>query len=875
MPTLPTGTVTFLFTDIEGSTRLLQELGDRYTQLLADYRQLLWTAAQKAAGREVDTQGDSVFIAFPRAKDALLAAILAQRAIAAHDWPNDAKVRVRMGLHTGEPLASDTGYVGMDVHRAARICAAGHGGQILLSQTTQDLVEDDLPEGVSLRDLGQHRLKDLSQPQHLFQVMAVDLPADFPPLKSLNVLPNNLPIQLTSFIGREREKGEVKRLLASTRLLTLTGSGGAGKTRIALQVAAEVLEEFLEGAWLVELAPLSDPALVPQTVVSAMSVVEQPGRPILATLTDHVQQKHLLLVLDNCEHVVATCARLAETLLRACPHLQILATSREALGIAGETAWRVPSLSLPDPRHVPSLERLTDYEAVRLFVERAAASQPRFVVTNRTAASVVQVCHRLDGIPLAIELAAARVKVLTVEQIAARLDDRFRLLTSGSRTALPRHQTLRAAMDWSHALLSVKERTMLRRLSVFAGGCTLEAAEVVCAGDGVEAADILDLLTQLVDKSLVIVDAQGAEARYRLLETVRQYGHDRLLESEEAESARTRHCDFFLRLAESAEPELRGPGQRVWLDRLDKEYDNLWAALRWTKLEDSRAEAGLRFAGALWWFWYVGGHLTEGREWLEGVLSMHPGAFPSLRAKALQGAGRLAARQGDDARARLSYGESLVLCRELGDKLCVARSLQGMARVATHQGDYDKARSWAEEALAIFRDVGDKGGIAASLNELGEITRSLGDYEHARGLYEESLALQLEIGDKVPTVSLLQNLGYVALHQGSLSQAAALFEEGLTMSREVRDMLGIASCLGGLAGVSVAQGQLERAARMFGAAKAAHEASGLVPDPVDRAEIDRRVTAVRSMLSEPAFAAAWAEGLAMTVEQAIEYALAS
>jgi len=521
MTALPTGTVTFLFTDIEGSTQLLQRLGDRrYAEVLAEHQRLLRDAIAKGNGQEIDTQGDAFLVAFSRARDAVATAVAAQQALMKHTWPDGASFQVRMGLHTGEPISITDRYVGLDVHRAARIGTAGHGGQILLSDVVSGLAARDLPPGVSLRDLGTHRLKDLREPEHLFQVVHPDLPTDFPPLKALDAWPNNLPIQLTSFIGRERETAEIKRLSATTRLLTLTGAGGSGKTRLALHVATDLLEHYPDGAWLAELAALSDPTLVPNAVASGLNVPEQRGHPFTETLIDFIHSKSLLLVLDNCEHLLPACAALADRLLRSCPTLRMLATSREPLGIPGEVIWRVPSLSFPDPRRLPSLEHLNQYEAVRLFVERARSNAPGFAVTSANAAAVVQICQRLDGIPLAIEMAAARVKVLTVEQIATRLDDRFRLLSSGPRTALPRHQTLRAAMDWSYDLLPERERGVLRRVSVFAGGWTLEAAEAICARDDVEASDVLDLLAHLVDRSLVIAEPHGGAVRYRLLETV-------------------------------------------------------------------------------------------------------------------------------------------------------------------------------------------------------------------------------------------------------------------------------------------------------------------------------------------------------------------
>jgi predicted ATPase/class 3 adenylate cyclase len=528
MANLPTGRVTFLFTDIEGATRLLHELGDEYADILAAYLRLVRAAIDEYGGQEVDSREDALFAAFPGAADAVMAAVAIQRAIAAYRWPDGVVLRARMGLHTGEPIRIATGYVGIDVNRASRICGVAHGGQVLLSDATQSVAANPLSEGVSFRDLGEHRLKDFAQPRRLFQVVTADLPADFPPPKSLDVLRDNLPAQMTSFIGRERDKMEVRRLLAGTRLVTLTGPGGTGKTRLALQLASEALPDFPDGVWLAELAALSDPNMVPKAVVAAMSIPEQPGRELTETLVDALHQKSLLLVLDNCEHLVHACAELADALLQMCPSLRILATSREPLGVPGETIWRVPSLSVPDILQVPSPEQMTAFDGIRLFVERAATSKPGFELTPGNAAAVARICSELEGIPLAIELAAARVRVLTVEQIAARLDDRFRLLTGGGRTVLPRHRTLRGTMDWSYNLLSEPERLLLQRLAVLAGDWTVEAAEAACSGDGVEAPDILDRLTRLVDKSLVVAESHAGETRYRLSRTVRQYCRERL-----------------------------------------------------------------------------------------------------------------------------------------------------------------------------------------------------------------------------------------------------------------------------------------------------------------------------------------------------------
>jgi predicted ATPase/class 3 adenylate cyclase/DNA-binding CsgD family transcriptional regulator len=914
VPGLPTGTVTFLFTDIEGSTRLLEQLGDRYADLLAGYRRLLRAAFQKPAAQEIDTQGDALFVAFSRAKDAVATAVAAQVSISAHSWPEGAALRVRMGLHTGEPLSVETGYVGLDVHRAARICAAGHGGQILLSGTTRELVQSDLPEGTGLRDLGPHRLKDLAQPQHLFQLVAPGLANDFPPLKTLDTLPNNLPRQLTSFVGREREIGEVRRLLTTTSLLTLTGAGGSGKTRLALHVAADVLDQYPDGVWQVELASIADPTLVPQMVASALSVPEQPGRSLTETIVDHLRPKSTLLVLDNCEHLLSNCARFAAALLQACPRLRIMATSREGLGIGGELTYPVPSLSFPEPKQRPSLEQLMHYEAVRLFVERAAFSRPQFAVTSGNVSSVVQVCAQLDGIPLALELAAARVKVLAVEQIAARLRDRFQLLTGGGRTAPARHQTLRAAMDWSYDLLSENERALLRRLSVFAGGWTLEAAEAISSGNGVEASDILDLLTSLVDKSLVTVETQDGEARYRLLETVRQYGRDRLLAAGDAIEVRQRHRGWYLRLAEQADFMLRGPEQALWARRLEAEHDNLRAALEWSTQGESNPEPGLQLAWSLMWFWNTCGYVIEGRQWLEKMVPRASGASPSLQARVLCGAGALSEKLGEyeHARARLAgsldlfrrlddaggaafalhflghvasaqndlalatrmFEESLALSRGAGDTWGCALTLDCWGSAASRQGDYDLASSLFAESAALFRDQGSRWEVYGPVSGLGVVAAARGDDVRAKALLEEGLAMARETGRKAAILTATLRLGRIAFAQGDRERAAALFKESLVLRKERGDKDGIAACLDALAGVAVTQERPERAARLFGAADVLRETIHTVVPPAQRAEYDRHMSTLRAHLDETALGAAWAAGRAMTLEQAIEDALA-
>jgi predicted ATPase/DNA-binding CsgD family transcriptional regulator len=621
---------------------------------------------------------------------------------------------------------------------------------------------------------------------------------------------------------------EVEELLAGTRLLTLTGPGGCGKTRLALAVASDLIERFEEGAWWVELAPLSDPSLVPQTASQALGVREAPGYSFTERLREHLKPKETLLVLDNCEHLVAACAALADALLHACPDLRILATSRQALGITGETAWIVPPLTLPDPLDPQALEDLGRYDAVRLFVERAKSVVSGFELTEGNAPTLARLCQRLDGMPLAIELAAVRTRVLSVEQIAERLDDCFGLLTGGSRTALPHQLTLRATMDWSYDLLGQRERSLFRRLPVFAGGFSLEAAEAVCAGEGIEKRDVLELLSHLADKSLVVVQERNGEARYRLLETIRQYGREKLRASGELPKTQTRHSHFFVRLAEEAEPELTGAEQRVWLDRLEAELDNLRAALGWS-LEGGEPEVGLRLAGALWWFCYLRGHYGEGREWLEGALGGSEDSPAPLRTKALTGSGVLAFLQCEYEGATALLEESLALYRDLGDERGIATALQTLGSVAREQGHYARAQALHEESLTLSREAGYREGVAWSLNELGLVEQRRGDDERGTALLEESLDLHRDLGDRWRAASVLE----------------------------------------GLSGSARKRGQTERAARLLGAADALREAIGTPVPPCERADHDRNVSALRATIGEKAFEKARAEGRALTLEQAL------
>jgi predicted ATPase len=684
----------------------------------------------------------------------------------------------------------------------------------------------------------------------------------------------NLPHHLASFIGRDREIAEVARLLPAARLMTLTGFAGVGKTRLALRVAADLVPHYPNGVWVAELGALSDPALVPKAVATALDVPEQPGRALAETLKTYLRTKTLLLILDNCEHLVSACAELADGLLRTCPTLRILATSREPLGIFGETVWRVPVLSSPTSTSPLSVEEVTKYDAVRLFVDRAALSHPGFRVTGDNVAAVTQVAHRLEGIPLAIELAAARIKALPVDVIVAKLDDRFRLLTHGGRTALRHQQTLRATLDWSFDLLPEPERILLRRLSVFAGGFTMDAAEDVCVRNDAGDVDILDRLTSLVEKSLVVLDAAPAPGRYRLLETVRQYGAEKLQDAGEVGDVRRRHRDWFLALAEQAEPELRGPNQRIWFDRLETEHDNLRAAFEWTMTEVGGREEGLRLATALGTFWRGHGHWSEPYAWLEAGLTSSDDVAPSTHAKALAAAAGLAWRVGQDERAIALAEEGLALSREVGDRVQGVVCLFWLSNVAMQQGDYERAKRFGAESLSLGSELDSRFVTSLALQALGEVARYQGDYDQAIAFHEQSLAMARDAGDPSWTANVLRHLSMDNLRRGDYGPAAEHYKQSLYLCKEVGNRWVPVECLNGLGDVASVAQQYERAARLFGAAHQLRDALGLRFHPSDQECHDRYAASTRARLGESAFAVAWAEGRAMTLEQAIEYGLA-
>ncbi len=723
--------------------------------------------------------------------------------------------------------------------------------------------------------------------------------------------PTNLPSQLTSFIGRRRERAEVRRLFGSSRVVTLSGSGGSGKTRLAIQVAMDMLGEQPEGAWLVELESLDDPAFVPQTVASVLGVQEEPGRPLLETLAAYIVAKEMLLVLDNCEHLAGAVASAAEGLLRECPRLRILATSREPLGLRGELVWRVPMLSVPDIRTtaVKAKDIVARYESVRLFVDRAVAVHPSFQLTEKNAPAVAQICHRLDGIPLAIELAAVRVKALPVEKILSRLSDRFQLLTGGNRTALPRQQTLRATVDWSYELLSAKERALLNQVTVFAGGFTLEAAEGVCPNGEVQDFEVLDLVSALVDKSLVVPEETDEGGRYRLLETIRDYGGEKLRESGEARAVSERHGNYFITLTEEAEPELRGPDQALWLKRIEQEHDNVRLAIRACAGRGDSSGA-LRLAGALWRFWYVRGYWEEGRKRIGEVLAMPEAAARTPeRAKALYGGAVLARVQGEFRAAETLLHESLKIAIALGARRAVADALYELGNVANQQEDLGTARGFYEQALAIRRELNDRPGIALTSHGLGVVAYAMGDPAAARALYEEAIVIQRELGNLRSEAAGLNGLGDVALYQGDLAaarehqnrslaiqrdlgdksgiafslrllgrvgvregdfaEARARLAESLAIFKDVGDAGGVTDVIEAMAELSAAAGDAERALRLAGAASAHREVIRVPLSGPDREQLERSLATARAKLGDGNADRVFASGRSLGLEQAV------
>ncbi len=685
----------------------------------------------------------------------------------------------------------------------------------------------------------------------------------------------NLPLALTNFIGREREMAEVIRLLSTTRVLTLTGAGGSGKTRLALQIATDLLDtpRFPNGVWLAELAALSDPVHIPRQLANIFNVSESPGIPLDDALIDYLRAKQLLLVLDNCEHLVGACAQLVEQLLRTCPRLTVLATSREALAIPGEITFRVPSLALPDSEHLPSPEMLLTFEAIRLFVERAMATKPDFRMTDVNASSIAHICERLDGMPLAIELAATRVKTLSVQQIAGRLDDRFQLLTTGTRTAVSRQQTLVATVEWSYNLLSEDEQRMLRQLSVFVGGWTLEAAETVCAGEGIQASDILDLLTRLVDKSLVMVEEHEGAARYHLLETIRQYARAKLLESAEVEMIYQRQLEWLVQFAREADLKLRGAEMNTWLRRLDAELDNFRTALEWG-FEHERSSEGSKLTAALAWYFRLRNHYREAKTWAEKAERLTRAAPADVYADALFALGLALNSLGEFEKAESVLHNALTLYRTLGNQMRVGFIFNMLGVRAHSLGEFEQAEQHWAEALRIRREIGDTWGITQTLQNFGDLAERAGDYPRAKAIYEEGLALSTELGDKLMIARRLNDLGSVAQDEGNLTEADTMIRRAVSALWQMKEMFSLFAALESLAQVMAAQGQPERAIQILSAIESARAETEINLSPVERIDLEKIIRSIRDQMGDASFVRAHGEGRSMTLEQAVDYALA-
>jgi predicted ATPase/class 3 adenylate cyclase len=879
---LPIGTVTFLFTDIEGSTNLVRTLGaERFAAVLEQHGRVLRTAFDAHGGVGVRTEGDSFFYAFAVPAQALAGATDAQRALVAQVWPFGATVKVRMGMHTGEGRLggreSGVDYIGYDVHRAARVAASGHGGQILVSEVTQALVHDRLPEGVTLVDLGEHRFKDLGRPERVYQATLAGLPSAFPRIKSLDAIPNNLPTQLTSFIGREGDIAEGVRMLGGTRLLTLTGPGGTGKTRLSIQIAAAAADEFPGGVVFVPLAPLVDPALVPSTIAHELGLPADGKLAPLDQVAEHLKDRRVLLVLDNLEQLLAAGPLLADLLKRA-PGVKMLGSSRAALRVYGEQELPVAPLGLPDALATGDLERLTQYESVRLFIERARAARPDFSVTNDNAPAVAGICVRVDGLPLAIELAAARLRLLTPQAIYAKLDRSLNLLATGHRDLPARQQTLRGAIAWSYDLLEEPVRRLFRVISCFAGGAGLELIEALCTGT---CADLEPLagVEQLVLHSLLRQRDEHGEPRFHMLQTIREYGLERLGESADAAEVRRQHAALYLTLAEQGAGHLLGGERKRWLDRLELEVDNFRQAMEWS-IRTGATDTARRLVTALWRLWQMRGYLSEGQALIERVLALPTDESPDGTARlaaTLEAAGGVAYWLGRMDRCRDSYQRALDLCRHLGDPKAIANACYNLSfpAVMDEKGrGPGAARELIDEALRIYRDLGDEGGQAKALWALSQnILLVEGDKAGSWRTLEEAIALFRAAGDRFGLGWALHGAGTTLTVDRRFAEARAALGEAIRSFADDGDVSAISLILDDFARLEEAEGRPARALvlqgasislqRRIGATLAARVADFIAPAPAPRQHLDAATAD-----------AAWAEGLAMDLPAAVAYALA-
>lgn len=898
---LPSGTVTFVFTDIEGSTKHAHALGTgRWRDILVAHAALVRAAALRHEGVEVRTEGDSFFLAFRSARQAVAAAADAQRALAAQTWPHGVSVRVRIGMHTGEnavPGDTDSGadYVGYDVHRAARVAAAAHGGQVLLSSATRTLIGDQLPEGVTLRDLGEHRMKDLPEPDRLWRLVIEGVPDVAAAPRTLSAAPNNLALQLTSFVGRRKELAEARALLERTRLLTLVGPGGTGKTRLSIELASQAMPEFADGVWVVRLAPVSDPGLVASAIAHAVGLVVPAGRTPIDHAVDHLRDRQALLVLDNFEQVVGAAGDVARILLE-CPRVKVLVTTRIALRVSGEQEYPVPPLSLPDPSDVPDVAELARAEAVQLFVERARAARPDFALTAENARALVALVAQLDGLPLAIELAAARVKVLPPQAILERLASGLGVLQSSARDLPARQQTLRGAIAWSYDLLEGGLRRLFHRLSVFRGGAGLEEIEAVCGPAGEIGRDVLDGVSELVDHSLLRRIESGGEPRFAMLETIREYAYERLAESREAAEVELRHARTYLALAERLAPELLGPKQKEHLDRLETEQGNLRAALEICShpgcadaatcscepgqhaVEAERVAISLRLAAALWRFWQMRGHLAEGRQRTERILAL-PGAEEHRpeHLSALEAAGGIAYWQGDrDATERI-YTRRLEIARSTGEPLAIANALYDISFAYLVRSERTaEANGVLNEALALFRAHGTKADVAKTLWALSTSHVTYGRWADAGAVLDEVIATFREVENRFGLGWALHNQGIVRIREGAFEAARAVLTEGIEVFRAAGDASGVILLLLDFAELAIVERREDRGLRLLGAANALQERTGSRLGDVLREENRPFALATIALLvrADPVRRAALsAEGARLSQDDAIAFAL--
>ncbi len=870
----PTGTVALLFTDIEGSTKLAQEHTDVWEALRERHHAILRSAIALHNGYVFQIIGDAFCATFHTAGDALLAAIRSQTDMYRENW-GAKSIKVRMGLHTGKAEIQEDGqYQGyLAMSRIQRLMSAGHGGQVLISLATQELIRDELPEGISLRDMGEKRLKDLIRPEHIFQLVIPGLPDDFPPLRTLETHSNNLPIQATPFVEREHETEAVRQKLLNPdiHLLTLTGPGGIGKTRLGLQVAAEMLDDFADGVFFVPLAPVNDASLVLSTIAQVLNVREAAGVSLIEMLQNHLSKKHLLLFLDNFEQVISA-ASFVSHLLAVAPNLKVLVTSREILHIYGEHNYPVSALTVPDPKHLPSLERLTQFEAVRLFIQRAQAVKSDFEVTNINAPAVAEICHRLDGLPLAIELAAARVRLLSPENLLLRLESRLRLLTGGARDLPGRQQTLRGTIAWSYDLLNADEKTLFQRLAVFAGGFTLEATEAVCNPDNNLLLEIVDGVEALTDKSLLKREERGEEPRFFMLETIREYAVEIFSKDDGAGALRRSHFDYFLKFAKQARSFLEKSEQAIWLNRLESEHDNLRAAILWAK-ENRLTKQGAQVADALSLFWLMRGYPTEGRARLAEILSQRDDLIDKeLYARLLNQAGLLARYQRDYKSAAAFISESLEISRKLGDQHAIANALANLGFVVLHQENLAQANEYYLEALAIYQELNREQGIADSSSNLALIEFCKGNYETAYYYNEESLLLWQKLEDKQGIAWALSHIGNVALQQGQYTEAQDFLGRSLTIALETGIKWQIAYALEGYASLAAAHKQSQQALCLASFCNELRRSIHMPLSPLYRTLFERTMISVWQVLDEKSTSAAQVTGQNMSLEDAINYA---